>query len=91
MAGKRDLQSFFFFTGGQGNEPDIGGKMKHLENAIIMALSLLGTGIWRTFERILCDVTPCLKAIPEFSNEDQSLFGVLSAVQAGELIDAESY
>ncbi|GBL96345.1 hypothetical protein AVEN_238705-1 [Araneus ventricosus] len=40
----------------------LGDKMKLLEYATIMVLSLPGTEIWRTFERILSDVMPCLKS-----------------------------
>ncbi|GBN32826.1 hypothetical protein AVEN_222499-1 [Araneus ventricosus] len=70
-----------------------GDEMKFLENARIMALSLIRTEIWRTFKRILCDVTLCQKATNTRVAETRnlSLFRVLSALQAGELIDSERY
>ncbi|GBN52380.1 hypothetical protein AVEN_258123-1 [Araneus ventricosus] len=81
------------FIGGQTNEPRLGDhfddfryKIILLENSRIMALSLLGADIWRTFERIPC--ASCQKSYKYRAAETRmNLFGVLSAVLAGELID----
>ncbi|GBN03255.1 hypothetical protein AVEN_66-1 [Araneus ventricosus] len=40
---------------------DFGSKMRILEYARIMVLSLLGKKLWRIFERFLCDDTSCQK------------------------------
>ncbi|GBM97498.1 hypothetical protein AVEN_82518-1 [Araneus ventricosus] len=89
MAGKRVLQRFS--TGVQANEPRtwsqtlqpfwlFGDKMKFLEFARIMVLSLLGTEFWR----ILYDVTSYRKRYKYRTTQmrNQSLLGVLTAVRA---------
>ncbi|GBM97241.1 hypothetical protein AVEN_254928-1 [Araneus ventricosus] len=70
MEGKRVLQKFLLEA--KPMNPDLGDKMKLLENARIMALSKsnygsikcknYGTEIWKTFERILYDVMPCRRS-----------------------------
>ncbi|GBM48805.1 hypothetical protein AVEN_18746-1 [Araneus ventricosus] len=92
MAGKRFLQRFSLEV--KAMSPGRDDKLKLLENARIMILSILGTEIWRTFERILCDVMPCRKSYiytKDLKRVNQSFFGVLSKVQAGEMKDTECY
>ncbi|GBN52031.1 hypothetical protein AVEN_83756-1 [Araneus ventricosus] len=77
------------FIAGQTNEPRLCDHFRDkiiLENSRIMALSLLGADIWRTIERIPC--ASCQKSYKYRAAETRmNLFGVLSAVLAGELID----
>ncbi|GBM41485.1 hypothetical protein AVEN_229115-1 [Araneus ventricosus] len=72
-----------------------GDKMKLLENARIMTylyVPYVGKEIWRTFEKILCDVDPGKRAInTRMSSNKASIIGVLSAVHAGELIRTNRY
>ncbi|GBN97576.1 hypothetical protein AVEN_272835-1 [Araneus ventricosus] len=64
------------FTERQANEPHrcdkFGDKAKVPENAEIVILSLQGTEIPRTFERNLCDITPCRKRYKNEGNPRQS-------------------
>ncbi|GBN91435.1 hypothetical protein AVEN_176272-1 [Araneus ventricosus] len=62
MVEKRDLQRFLIvIMSDEAWAPDIGetlgDKMEVLEYTCILDLFLLGTELWRTFERILYDVT----------------------------------
>ncbi|GBM49523.1 hypothetical protein AVEN_85970-1 [Araneus ventricosus] len=119
MIGRRHLQRFLLAIGkvkpmtsdlGEklgdhfvGKFGDLGDKMKALENARILVLSLLETELWGIFEMILCDVTShrirykylevpkrILTSL-EFVRRALVLFGVLSAVRAGKLIEAERF
>ncbi|GBL87570.1 hypothetical protein AVEN_165177-1 [Araneus ventricosus] len=87
MVGKRDLQSFLMDT--KPMPLDHGDKMNVLQNARIMALSLLGTEIWRFFWRrqVLSDSY----IYTRYSNKSVSLFGVLFAVPADKLMDTVRY
>ncbi|GBN18333.1 hypothetical protein AVEN_96623-1 [Araneus ventricosus] len=62
MVGRRDLQRFVLDAGeGLAMPLDLGEKMKVLENARIMSLSLLGTEIWGSCWKISFDFTTCLE------------------------------
>ncbi|GBM21291.1 hypothetical protein AVEN_113085-1 [Araneus ventricosus] len=98
MVGKRFTGAL---TGGQANESRLqrpfcekfGDKMKvaegRNENYRIMALSVLGTKVWRFFWSVPCDVTPIRETLQTRSVQTSySLFGALFTVRAGKLIDA---
>ncbi|GBN09200.1 hypothetical protein AVEN_232011-1 [Araneus ventricosus] len=75
--------------------PDLGDyfgdKMKVLANERIMILPQLRTELWRTFKRILYNVTSYRKWYKYRATQTNSLIGVLSAVQDGDLIYAKRY
>ncbi|GBL56280.1 hypothetical protein AVEN_148253-1, partial [Araneus ventricosus] len=68
-------------NGWQADGPDFGDKigdnsetkMKVAENSRIMALSLIGTEIWRSFWRIPCDRTPPHVPVPDAITATESV------------------
>ncbi|GBN63467.1 hypothetical protein AVEN_102193-1 [Araneus ventricosus] len=92
MAGKRVCQRFLLEA--KPIKPvlgDFGGKMTFLENARIMTYLYYARRYGEPSREFIVTSCPFRKAINTelFRRVNQSLFGILPAVQAGELIDSK--